>query len=206
MPDALISAPQAIVSRKDRILRAALHLFCRNDYSAVKTREIAELADVSLRLMWHHFKSKDELRASVDELVLTAIGHVAENSSTPDTGQSEFERIMLGMSTISQRYGADFIYYWRRMLVDEGERGSRAFSMLRSWCDEYIRFPDPENLTPEDRHRELAIMSLFSGAVFLKPHIEQLYEVDIHSPKEYRFRTKAVKDAVEILLQPYRTA
>lgn len=190
------------MSRKDRVINAALHLFGRRDFAEVKTREIAELAEVSLRLMWHHFKTKEELRAAVDDLVLSAIKEVGatEASDTDLAQRPELESIMQDMSDLNSKYGSDFILYWRRMLVDEGDRGARAFTVLRARCDEFARFNDPANLTAVDRHRELAIMSLFAGAVFLKPHVERIHNVDIHSAQEYEHRMKATKGAIELIL------
>lgn len=59
------------VSRKDtqgKILSAAYRLFYQQGYSRVSVDAIAELAEVTKRTIYYHFKSKDEIIAGVMEV------------------------------------------------------------------------------------------------------------------------------------------
>jgi TetR/AcrR family transcriptional regulator len=55
--------------RRKQIINAALTLFAEKGFSGTRTREIAELADVSETLIFQHFKTKEDLyRAALTEL------------------------------------------------------------------------------------------------------------------------------------------
>ncbi len=53
---------------KDRILSAAFRLFYKQGYSRVSVDAIADLADVTKRTVYYHFKSKDEIVTAVMEV------------------------------------------------------------------------------------------------------------------------------------------
>ena len=55
--------------RRKQIINAALTLFAERGFSGTRTREIAELANVSETLIFQHFKTKEDLyRAALTEL------------------------------------------------------------------------------------------------------------------------------------------
>ena len=55
--------------RRKQIINVALTLFAEKGFSGTRTREIAELADVSETLIFQHFKTKEDLyRAALTEL------------------------------------------------------------------------------------------------------------------------------------------
>ncbi len=55
--------------RRTRIIDAALELFADKGFSGTRTREIAELAEISETLIFQHFKTKEDLyRAALREL------------------------------------------------------------------------------------------------------------------------------------------
>ena len=47
--------------RRKQIINAALTLFAEKGFSGTRTREIAELANVSETLIFQHFKTKEDL-------------------------------------------------------------------------------------------------------------------------------------------------
>jgi len=60
--------PRSAIKTKRRILDAAYELFYRKGFSRVGVDEIAAASGVTKRSLYYHFKSKDELLASVLEL------------------------------------------------------------------------------------------------------------------------------------------
>ncbi len=52
---------------KSRILAAALTVFAKHGFEGARTRDIAELAQVNIATLHYHFKSKDNIYASVIE-------------------------------------------------------------------------------------------------------------------------------------------
>lgn len=80
---------------KDRILSAAYRLFYKRGFSRVSVDAIADLAGVTKRTIYYHFKSKDEIIATVMEVQhvhLMAQFHswLESNSNTPN-------RIVVGL-------------------------------------------------------------------------------------------------------------
>lgn len=59
MPAATL--PAAPPANKDKILKAACRLFCRQGFHGTSTREIAEAAGVSLGNIYNHFPTKEAL-------------------------------------------------------------------------------------------------------------------------------------------------
>jgi AcrR family transcriptional regulator len=74
------------VSRRERILRAAIDAFARGGFHGASTREIAEMAGVTDALLFYHFKSKAELyfAAVRDQLETLRVGLERETGGTPD--------------------------------------------------------------------------------------------------------------------------
>jgi AcrR family transcriptional regulator len=64
---------QGDLTTKARIREAALQLFAEHGVAATTVRAIATLADVSPGLVIHHFGSKEGLRRTVDDLVISRI-------------------------------------------------------------------------------------------------------------------------------------
>lgn len=62
---------------KEKILAAGLQLFSHKGLAATSIQEIASLAGISVGLMYHYYKSKEEL---FSELVETAISLAAEST------------------------------------------------------------------------------------------------------------------------------
>ena len=60
--------PRSSEATRRRILDAAYELFYRRGFSRVGVDEVAELAAVTKRSLYYHFKSKDELLAAVLDL------------------------------------------------------------------------------------------------------------------------------------------
>lgn len=185
-------------SRRDKIVSAALRQFSSRDYADVSTREIAADAGVSLRLMWHHFRTKEEIRANVDDLVIAAMESIPV-ADHRESAAIQFEYVMKGVADLVDRLGTEIIHYWRRMLLDEGERGQRAFRVLMNRCRQIDGFAEVSEMQPEDRHREIALMSVIAGPLLLKSHIDSFYGVDIHTRQEYGDRSSAVSKAVTVL-------
>ncbi|WP_102225344.1 TetR/AcrR family transcriptional regulator [Acidimangrovimonas sediminis] len=60
-------AAQPATSARDRIMRAASHLFCNHGFSATGVDTIIARAETAKATLYHHFTSKEELIAAVLE-------------------------------------------------------------------------------------------------------------------------------------------
>ena len=78
---------------KEKITAAGLQLFSHKGLSATSIQEIASQAGISVGLMYHYYKSKEEL---FTELVETAVSLAAESTQVRfESDQSPSEKIQL---------------------------------------------------------------------------------------------------------------
>jgi len=75
-----------VVSRRDRILQAAIQAFATRGFHGASTREIAELAGVTDPLLFYHFKSKADLylAAVQDQIEKLRDGLARESAGVTD--------------------------------------------------------------------------------------------------------------------------
>ena len=112
-----------------RIREAALRLFAGRGVAAVSVRDVAEAAGVSPSLVIHHYKSKDGLKAAVDEwataAVIDAVAALGEGGPVAEASASL-------AATFAANLDAEPVLpaYIRRMLVDGGPAGEALFRML----------------------------------------------------------------------------
>lgn len=66
--------------RRSQILLAALRIFTRKGYSATKMSDIANDVGISYGLVYHYFKSKDEVYTELIEYAVNSIGKVIEET------------------------------------------------------------------------------------------------------------------------------
>lgn len=104
-----------------------MRLFAERGVAAVSVREIAAEAEVSPSLVIHHYKSKEGLRAAVDDRVLaTLLGLLAEFAEV-GTGHAAS---MAGAVAERLGPGSEVSAYVRRLLVDGGPAAEVLFRAL----------------------------------------------------------------------------
>ncbi|HZD74525.1 MAG TPA: TetR/AcrR family transcriptional regulator [Actinomycetota bacterium] len=112
-----------------RIREAAMRLFAERGVAAVSVRDIAKAAGVSPSLITHHYKSKDGLKAAVDERVAATLGEVFGEPF--DAGRPEAAAASLA-ARFAAKLDAEPVLpaYVRRLLVDGGPIGEGLFRSL----------------------------------------------------------------------------
>lgn len=117
------------LTARARLRKVALRLFGDKGFEAASIRVIAAEAGVSPALVRHHFKSKDGLRAAVDEEVLRRFG---EALAEVDHASSSDE-LMSDLGAVSARmFGSDpeLRSYLRRVLLEEADASTAFFARL----------------------------------------------------------------------------
>jgi len=73
-------------TKKERILEAAATLFAEHGFDKTAVATICELANVSKGLVYHHFKSKDEILIEIFEKSTSEMNSLGEdeNTETPE--------------------------------------------------------------------------------------------------------------------------
>lgn len=80
--------------RRNQILLAALKSFTKNGFSATKMSDIANDTGISYGLVYHYFKSKDEIYTELIEHAIDSLGNVIEEKqATVDEPIEQIRRI-----------------------------------------------------------------------------------------------------------------
>ena len=82
----MAAARTAPADRRRQILDAAIRVFARQGYNACRVSDIADEAGVAYGLVYHYFKSKDEV---LDTLFLERWGVLLEAISEVDRGEGD---------------------------------------------------------------------------------------------------------------------
>lgn len=132
-----------------RLRRAAMRLFADQGFQGASVRAVAAAAGVSPALITHHFGSKQQLRAAVDDEVLRVVGASLDEIDT----SLPADELIEALGEISARaFGADeeVRRYLRRALLEESEAGRLLFSRLTEGAGDVLeRLRDAGVLRPD---------------------------------------------------------
>lgn len=111
------------------IREAAMRLFADRGVSGVTVRDIAAEAGVSPSLVIHHYRTKDGLKAAVDERVSAALAELLTEVMDPAGGAVTSASIA---AAITERFAGQpaLPAYLRRLLIDGGPPASALFRRL----------------------------------------------------------------------------
>lgn len=123
---------------EDRTARAilrdeALRLFAERGADAVTVRQVAEAAGVSAALVIRHYRSKDGLRAAVDDHVAATLEGVLAELAEPASGRPFDPAAAPGLiDAVFGRLPSDSALprYLARMLIDGGPAARAVFARL----------------------------------------------------------------------------
>ncbi len=159
-----------------------MQLFGQLDYAQVSLRDIATHAGVSLRLIFYHFGTKEQLRDAVDQYALESLRNLA--SPVLELPPADRLAALIDGAAIAGA-GRALTLYVRRMLLDDSPRGHQLLDGVIAQLYAAFEQPgDPTKYTSEERHHEIAMISLMLGGVLLKPQLDRRYQTDVHGPSE----------------------
>jgi AcrR family transcriptional regulator len=112
-----------------QIREAAMRLFADRGVAGVTVRDIAAEAGVSPSLVIHHYRTKDGLKAAVDERVSTALAELLTEAMEPPEGAVNAASVS---GVIAARFASEpaLPAYLRRLLVDGGAPANALFRRL----------------------------------------------------------------------------
>lgn len=123
-----VSSDPADLTAAAAIRIAAMRLFADRGYADVTVRQIAAAAGVSAALVIHHYGSKENLRAVLEERVAAFVeSMLADLARVPEEGGSATVAQLFAERLDSEPGMAGYI---RRLLADGGPAGADLFRRL----------------------------------------------------------------------------
>jgi AcrR family transcriptional regulator len=158
---------------------AAMELFAERGYAAVTVRQIASAAGVSAALVIHHYGSKENLRAVLDERVAVFVeAMLAELAGAPEQG---------GSASVAQLF-ADRLErepamagYVRRLLCDGSPVGVGLFGRLYQATRAGMRALEEAGVVRPGRDelvRDAFLLCNDLAMLLLRSHISQVTGID----------------------------
>ncbi|NKY89581.1 TetR/AcrR family transcriptional regulator [Nocardia veterana] len=125
-------SPDEDRTARARIRDEALRLFADHGPDVVTVRDIAAAASVSPALVMRHYRSKDGLRAVVDEYVVTVFGSLLDQVTDPGANAFDTGRAGSLAELVVEQLPADSPVpaYLGRMLLSGSESGAALFARL----------------------------------------------------------------------------
>lgn len=161
-----------------------MRLFAERGVAAVSVREIAEAAEVSSSLVIHHYKSKEGLRAAVDERAAAMLVEVFAESLDGRAPQA-----MAG--SVASRFAATLHAepvlprYVRRLLMDGGSVGEALFQTLFDATLQTMHALEQAGMvrpTDDDRGRAALVLVSDLAVIILRDQIAGVLGADPLSP------------------------
>jgi TetR/AcrR family fatty acid metabolism transcriptional regulator len=109
------------VDKRARILEAAIHVFARHGYHGARVSDIAREAGIAYGLVYHYFRNKEEILASVFEERWSAFVRVVEAIAAGSKSSHEKLEAVASIILNAFRVRPD----WVKVLVLEIQRSSR---------------------------------------------------------------------------------
>lgn len=158
---------------------AAMELFAERGYAAVTIRQIASAADVSPALVIHHYGSKEQLRAVLDQRVAAFVeAMLADLAKAPAEGASASVAELFTDRLEREPVLANYV---RRLLSDGGPAGVALFERLYQVTRAGMKAMEEAGAVRPSRDeaiRDAFLLSNDLAVLLLRPHISQAIGAD----------------------------
>jgi TetR/AcrR family fatty acid metabolism transcriptional regulator len=194
------------VDKRARILEAAILVFARQGYHGARVSDIAREAGIAYGLVYHYFRNKEEILASVFEDRWSAFLAVVETiASGPSTAQEKLEAvaaIILNAFRVRPE--------WVKVLVLEIQRSSRfsdperirAVGRLFEQLARIVRAGQEAGELRRDVDPQVACFA-FLGALDLviTSLVLGLTKIDGGDAQEIEYHSRAARGVVDVFLR-----
>lgn len=156
-----------------------MNLFAERGYAGVTVRQIAAAAGVSPALVIHHYGSKEQLRAVLEERVAALVESLlAELASVQEEGAStSIAQLFAGRLEREPALAG----YVRRLLCDGGPAGAALFERLYQATRTGMRALEQAGIvrpSRDDPVRDAFLLSNDLAMLMLRPFISQVTGID----------------------------
>jgi TetR/AcrR family fatty acid metabolism transcriptional regulator len=192
------------VDKRARILEAAIHVFARHGYHGARVSDIAREAGIAYGLVYHYFRNKEEILASVFEERWSGFLAVVEAiAAGPNTSNEKLEAIA-AIILNAFRVRPD----WVKVLVLEIQRSSRfsdperirAVGRLFEQVARIVRAGQEAGELRRDVDPQVACF-VFLGALDLAITSLVLGLTKIDGGQEIEYHARAARSVVDVFLR-----
>ncbi|MEV0383570.1 helix-turn-helix domain-containing protein [Nonomuraea sp. NPDC050643] len=176
---------------RTRIQEIALRLFTEQGYEATSLREIAEELGVTKAALYYHFKTKDDIVASLVDMRLAELGELlAWLRSRPKTPETRRELVERYAAQVRETRHLGIERFMQRNQT--ALRDHPTLIKIRDRMMELTTEMSPPGATPAERiSHSLALFAMHAGKWLMKD--DELSEEEIH---------KACLEVAARLLEP----
>jgi len=174
-----VSSDTADLTAAAAIRIAAMRLFAERGYADVTIRQIASAAGVSAALVIHHYGSKENLRAVLEERVaafvesmLADLARVTEEGGSASVAELFADRLEREPGLAG---------YVRRLLADGGSAGVDLFGRLYEVTRTGMAALEQAGLvrrSDDDAVRSAFLLSNDLAVLLFRPHLSQIVGID----------------------------
>ncbi len=173
-----VSSDPADLSAAAAIRIAAMGLFAERGYAGVTIRQVAAAAGVSPALVIHHYGSKEQLRAVIDERVAVFVeALLADLKRAPAEGGASVAQLFADRLEREPAMAG----YIRRLLSDGGPAGVALFGRLYQATQAGMHLLEQAGMVRPARDeavRDAFLLCNDLAVVLLRPHITQVTGID----------------------------
>lgn len=168
---------------RERIIKAAYHLFNTRGYRSVTVQDLAEEVGMSKKTIYQYFDGKEEIAKAVVEETINRINQIKDNPDLEELNPLiALREILLQARNGSLRFGALFLMDMQKFLPDLAakykqfrEEGKQTVEHLLKKAQEMGLLKDiPINLVMEILHESL---NSLTKPEFLSQHSYSMQEV-----------------------------
>ncbi|MDD4310084.1 MAG: helix-turn-helix domain containing protein [Candidatus Cloacimonetes bacterium] len=105
---------------EERLLTAAIEVFCNRGYDGARTQEIADLAGISKASLHYYFRSKELLfRKAVQKVFSLIIGNVARRISEESSFEVVIRQLVEGYFEMFIHFRTQAVFFFTEMMKHE---------------------------------------------------------------------------------------
>lgn len=97
---------------RERIRTVAMELFTERGYDKTSLREIAERLGVTKAALYYHFRTKEDIVASLSEDLRRGVDDIVEWAATAPEGRERAREILIRYSDLLHGLGRDMVRFW----------------------------------------------------------------------------------------------
>ena len=187
------------LTARARIREAAIELFAAGGVGGTSMRSVAAKAGVSPSLVVHHFGTKANLRAAVDDAVLTTFETALTGIDLSGTPSEVSDRLNAAVSSVIGRDRA-VRDYLGRSLFEATEPSQRLFDSLTDLVTDGLDTLESAGLVragTDRTWRAHTVLFIILGPILLSRQLEARLDVDAFAPEVIAARSATNIDILQ---------